>query len=345
MSKKRRHNKKLLTPKREKLTTEKLSQYVLQLFEERGKEASETAKKAILEEAEEIEYAPVREALRYLAGYWVDTTRPALLSIACEAVGGDPNAANPIAAPLTLICEAVDLHDDIIDQSVKKKNHLTLYGKFGKDITMLIGDALLFKGFTLLNEAETEISHEKMEAILRITKNLFFELGEAEALEISFRRRLDVRVEDYLSMVRRKAADFEAYMRISATLANASKKETETLAQYGRILGVLVILGDDNSDMFDTNELANRIANEALPFPILLALENEKLRKKLLPVLQKRKVTKKEADGILGLVYSAGIFETTGAHLKNLINEGKRLLRNVTNSKIATLVLESTYPS
>jgi geranylgeranyl pyrophosphate synthase len=339
-----RYSKNPQTQKPKKLTGEKLSRYVQQLFEQRGKEASEAARKAILEEAERRRYEPVKEALRYLAGYWRDTTRPALLSIACEAVGGNPKAADPIAAPLTLICEAVDLHDDVIDQSVKKKNHLTLYGKFGKDLTLLIGDALLFKGFKMLNEAEPRISHGKMQTILCVVKDLFFELGEAETLEMSFKYRLDVKSDEYLSMVKGKAADFEAYMRISAMLANASERETKALAQYGRILGILAILGDDNSDMFDSNELMNRVSNEALPFPVLLALEKIKLRDEILPVLRKGKITRTDADHILDLIDSKGIFETVGKYMKDYIREGKEMLKDIKDSDTFRLILESTYP-
>lgn len=121
MSKKKRQAKTSQAPKREKLASKKLSHHIQQLFEERGREAFEIARHAILKEAEEMEYRPLQEALRYLASYWIDTTRPALLSIACEAVGGDPDATKPVAISLTLICEAADIHDDVIDQSVRKK--------------------------------------------------------------------------------------------------------------------------------------------------------------------------------------------------------------------------------
>jgi geranylgeranyl pyrophosphate synthase len=344
MRKEKKNSKRLQTPRPKKLAGEKLSRYVQHLFEQRGKKASETAKKAILEEAETIKYEPVKEALRYLASYWTDTTRPALLSIACEAAGGNPKAADPIAAPLTLICEAVDLHDDVIDQSVKKKNHLTLYGKFGKDLTLLMGDALLFKGFTMLNEAEPRIPHEKMQTILHVMNDLFFELGEAETLEMSFRHKLDLKPDRYLSMAKGKAADFEAYMRISAILANASEKETEALARYGRILGILAILGDDNSDVFDSNELMNRVSNEALPFPILLALEKAKLHDEILPVLRKGEITRTDANHILDLIDSKGIFETVGKYMKDYIREGKELVKDIKDGNTLRLILESTYP-
>ena len=75
-------------------------------------------------------------------------TRPALFSLVCEAVGGDPDITMPIAISITLISGAIDIHDDIIDQSKTKGDQPTVFGKFGKDIALLVGDALMFKGFT-----------------------------------------------------------------------------------------------------------------------------------------------------------------------------------------------------
>lgn len=78
----------------ERLSGEELSRFVSQLFEERGRKAFEKARASILEEANKLECETTREALRFFASYWTDTTRPALLSIACEALGGDPDATS-----------------------------------------------------------------------------------------------------------------------------------------------------------------------------------------------------------------------------------------------------------
>jgi hypothetical protein len=67
----------------------KLMEQGIAILRERGQEALEVAKKAILQE--EIEFKPLREALRYFMKDWKDVLHPALLSLACEAVGGNPD--------------------------------------------------------------------------------------------------------------------------------------------------------------------------------------------------------------------------------------------------------------
>ena len=43
--------------------------------------------------------------------------QPGLLSVYCEAVGGDPNETAQVGAAMVLLVAAADLHDDIIDES------------------------------------------------------------------------------------------------------------------------------------------------------------------------------------------------------------------------------------
>ena len=329
-----------------RLAGEELSEYITKLFEKRGKKALEIARKIINDEIAKLSCKEAREALKYFMNTKLrDTTRPSLLSIACEALGGEPEKTTPIAVPLILISSAVDVHDDIIDQSVAKKGKLTLYGKFGEDMALLIGDALLFKGFTLLCEAGKEFPQEKINAIFQLITNLFFELGEAEAYELSLRKKEKIQIEEYMELVRRKAADFEAYMRISALIAEASNNETEALGKYGRLLGMLIILGDDNADMLDPSEIINRARNEVLPLPIIYALHKPYLRRKILPFLRKKKMTRRDAKKISDIIYEAGVFdEIEKRFILKFIQHAKDTVKNINNRKLLIQVLESTYP-
>jgi len=312
---------------------EETTEQVQKIFEERGRKALEMARQTVLEE--KIEYKEVREALKYfITEYWHDLARPALLSLACEAVGGDPDITTPIAIPMTLISGAIDIHDDIIDQSKVKGSRPTVLGKFGKEIALLVGDALLFKGFTLLPKAvEKGIPAEKIVVIVDIVKKTFFELGDAEALELEFRGRLDVTPEEYLYVVKKKAADVEAYTRISAILGGGSKEEIEVLGEYGRLLGMLVLLRDDLIDMIDLEESVHRIKKEHLSLPILYALQKPEIRSTLIPLLLKKKTTKKDAEKILAVVDKAGGFNLMEEFMQKLAQDAANQVEKIKRNK------------
>lgn len=312
--------------KQRDISPEQAIKQIQKIFKKRGTKALEMARKEILQE--KIECKEAKEALTYfMMEYWHDLVRPALLSIVCEAVGGDPDATTSIAVPMILISGAIDIHDDIIDQSKRKDGRPTVYGKFGKDIALLVGDALLFKGFTLLHQTCRQISIDKMTSILDIMRSMFFELGDAEALELQFRGRIDVKPEEYLRVVKKKAADAEAYMRISAILGDGSEKEIEALGKYGRFFGMLAILRDDIIDMMDPDEIIQRIRYESLPLPLLYGLQDSKVKAAISSILLKRKKTKKDIESVYEFTKKVRALEKTERTMQDLVEEGVRSLR------------------
>ena len=325
---------------------ENMIEQVQRLLKERGSKALEEARKTILQE--EIKCKEVREALTYfMTEYWRDLARPTLLSIACEAVGGDPDVTTPIAVPMILISGAIDIHDDIIDQSKIKGSRPTVLGKFGKDIALLVGDALLFKGLTLLHEAvEKGVPAEKLPLIINIIRRTFFELGDAEALELQFRGRTDVTPRQYLCVFRKKAADVEAHTRISAILGKGSKDQIETLGKYGRILGMLILLRDDWIDMIDFKEAQHRIKRECLPLPILYALQNSEIKLALSSILKKETITNKDAKKLLEIVDKAGGLEYTQKIMRELAEDAYSYLSDVkSNRKFLKAFIRATLPN
>jgi geranylgeranyl pyrophosphate synthase len=296
---------------------EELTEQLLNLLEERGRVALELAKKTVLDE--KIESEEVQEALTYfMTEYWHDVTRPALLALVCEAVGGDSTKTTPVAVSLILISGAIDIHDDIVDKSTNKGAKPTVYGKFGENIALLVGDALLFKGFTVLyNAFEKGVSVEKIALIINIMTKTFFELGDAEALEFKFRGRMDVTPEEYIPVVRKKAADVEAYTRISAILGDGSQEEIDAFGEYGRLLGMLVILRDDMIDMLDPQETIHRIKNEHLSIVILYALQHPKMKSTIKSILEKT-ITENDAEKLATVVADAGGFDCLDKYMQEL---------------------------
>ena len=324
---------------KETTSQEEITEQLQKLLHERGKEGLELARKTISDE--KIESKEVREALEYFMNeYWHDFTSSALLSLVCEAVGGDPKITTPVAVSLTLISGAIDIHDDIIDQSKNKGTRPTVYGKFGKEIALLVGDALLFKGFTVLYDAfKKGVSAEKIAVITNIINKTFFELGNAEALELQFRGRTDVTPEEYLWVVRKKGADIEAYTRISAILGEASEEEIDALGEYGRLLGMLIILRDDMVDMLDPEETIHRIQKEHFNIAILYALQNPKMNSVIMSIL-KKSITVKNAKKLATLVDEAGGFARIDDYMNKLAKDASVKVEKVKyNKKYLTLLI------
>ena len=317
----------------------KLAESVRQLLEDKGREALDVAKRRVFKETTYCR--EVKDALKHFFGYWDDLARPSLISISCEAVGGDPKITIPFAASMTLICGAADVHDDIIDKSKRKLSHSTIFGKFGQDIALLVGDALFFKGSLILQKASARIHPKKVARVQETIENFIFEMGNAEALELKLRRNINVKIKDYLHLVKMKAADIEACARIGAILGNGSDVQIDALGRYGRMLGVIIILRDDLADMVDYEEAPIRFKNEALPLPILIALKNTKAKSQIAPILLKQKIRKKDIEIISEIVHNAGAIENAKKIIKEMYTTARSYLQIIPNNKYLKMLAEA----
>jgi geranylgeranyl pyrophosphate synthase len=306
---------------------------IQQIFKKRGAKVLKKAEKTML--SEKIESKQVNDALSYfMKKYWLDTTRPALLSLFCEAVGGKAEATEPIAVSAILTSGAADIHDDIIDGSKVKEAGPTVYGKFGKEIALLAGDALLFKGLTLLFQTINQgIPVEKLSSIWNVTKETFFELGDAEALELEYFRRVDVTPDEYLHLLKKKAAIIGGYAQIGGILGDGSKEELENLVRYGEILGMLILLRDEVIDLIDINEIRHRIEKESLPLPVIYALQNPKTESAMMPILRKKKIILKEANLIVEMTRQKGGVERCMQLIQKLAEEAYTCLSRVRHNR------------
>jgi geranylgeranyl pyrophosphate synthase len=309
---------------------------------QRSQKAIILARQAVIQE--QISYEPLHEALRYfMEEIWFNAAHPALLSLTCEAVGGDPDATTNISAALVLLTGAADIHDDIIDESNAKDSKPTVYGKYGKDIAIIAGDVLWFKGMLMLNEACETFPTEKKKVILELVKQAFFEIGSAEAKEASFRRNLNLQPEEYLDIIKRKVSVAEVATKIGAIVGNGNAGQIDSLAQFGKGLGVLMTIRDEFVDMFELEELKNRLKNECLPLPIIVAFKNANLKKEIMGWLEMEEITEPDLDKMLELVTSA-------SEVRNIVKEMSSIIQVVAqqlscikeNNDIFIQILNST---
>jgi geranylgeranyl pyrophosphate synthase len=324
------------------MSNKKMMEKVKKLLKERGRKAYEVAKEEILNE--EIGYEPVRDALEYfIEELWHNFQHPALLSLTCESVGGKPEDTTFIGAALVLLTGAADIHDDIIDQSKTKGSKPTVFGKFGRDMALLVGDALLLKGFTLLQKACEGLPRRQGEKIISSVREAFFEIGVAEAKETSFRGNWNLAPEEYLDIIKMKAAIADVSARIGAVVGGGSASEIEALSKYGRTLGILATIRDDYIDVFEPDELKNRAKNECLPLPILYAFNNQKVKHKIVNMLRKRELRGEDVYRIAENIMETEEIQALKKEMRLLLKGGLTSLKIIRNQKIINDLEEMLY--
>ena len=312
--------------------TRKKGEIIVADLKRRSKKGLALAKQMLL--AEKIEYPKLREALEHYLSSWSEFTHPGFFSIACEAVGGDPDDALPTQAAITMLTAAFDVHDDIIDKSEEKQEIPTVYGKFGVEIALLLGNAFLIDGLKLFAESIVVFPKERQKSMLERLKKLLFEVGNAHALEVGLKEKKAIAPSDYQKITEMKAASIEADMYFGALFGGGNDGEVQVLARVGRILGVLATLRDDLIDVFDIEELRQRIAVQDLPLPLVFALQDQKVKEKIMDVLSKRKITESKVNTLVESTLQADSVVQLREHMQLLIGEGLNLINKLPKTKL-----------
>lgn len=236
-----------------------------------------------------------------------------------------------------MIAAAFDIHDDIIDKSTLKHGTPTVFGKFGEEIALLLGDAFLIEGFTLYGKSLEELHQEKANVFETIKQSLY-EFGNAHALELSLKKRADAPPEEYLKIVEMKAASIEGDMRIGAIIGGGTRKEVEALARYGRILGTLAMLREEFIDVFDTEELNQRVSSEYLPIPVLYAMQDTESKKKIEKLLAKE-ITNRDVGVLVDAVFKAKNVGKLKKYMEELVAEAVGITSTVRNKNLRDQLL------
>jgi geranylgeranyl pyrophosphate synthase len=316
---------------------EKLMSRVNALLKERGQKALKLAQQAVSQE--KTPYEPLGDALNYfMREVWFDFMHPALMSLACEAVGGNPDETVQVGAAFVLLAGGADIHDDIIDQSATKGGKPTVFGKFGKDIALLAGDALLFKGLYMLHEAVRILQEGKRNQILESVRQAFLGISSAEAKETSCIGREDLTGQEYFGIIKMKVAVAKVTTGIGAILGNGTSEEIEMLSHFGETFGILNTVRDEYIDVFEAGELRNRAENGCLPLPILLTCQDYEKKNTILQLL-KQPATDETMEKILEITMDSDETRKFTAEMRGLMEQELQRMSGLQNCRAELALL------
>jgi len=168
--------------------------------------------------------------------------RPMLTLAAARLCGyGGPYHVH-LAATVEFIHTATLLHDDVVDESERRRGRPTANLLWDNKSSVLVGDYLFARAFQLMVEPGNL-------RVLDILANASATIAEGEVLQLTAAQDLATTEEIYLKVVRGKtAALFSAATESGAEIAGASKDAVQALFTYGDALGIAFQIVDDLLD-------------------------------------------------------------------------------------------------
>jgi geranylgeranyl diphosphate synthase type I len=202
--------------------------------------------------------------------------RPLFTLLACQAAGGDVQAALPAAAAVELIHNFSLIHDDIEDRSATRRGRPTAWALWGEAQAINAGDAMFtLAHLTLHRLGERGVSGDRIAAALRALDQTNLELCRGQHMDLDFEARLDVSADAYIAMIRGKtAALLGCAGYLGALVASPDEALAERYRCVGEELGLAFQIQDDVLGIWGEAEVTGK--------PVA---DDIRSRKKSLPVV------------------------------------------------------------
>jgi octaprenyl-diphosphate synthase len=198
---------------------------------------------ALIRERMASEHAPrIPEVTAHLVEAGGKRLRPLLTLAAARMCGYEGGHHVRLAATVEFIHTATLLHDDVVDESARRRGRPTANLLWDNKSSVLVGDYLFARAFQLMVETESL-------RVLDILSNAAAVIAEGEVLQLTATGSLATSEEVYLRVVRGKtAALFSAATEVGGIVAGAPEVQVEALRDYGDALGVSFQITDDLLD-------------------------------------------------------------------------------------------------
>ena len=185
--------------------------------------------------------------------------RPVLLLITTEAFGGNIEEAMPAALAVEIFHNFTLLHDDIMDNASVRRGKPSVFAKWGGNVALLSGDAMLITAYKHL----ARVSAEHLPRVMGIFSDMALEVCEGQQYDMDFESVDNVSVVDYMQMIERKtSALLSGSAMIGATMAGASEDDVKKIYRFATELGVAFQLQDDVLDSYGDIALGKKIGGD-----------------------------------------------------------------------------------
>jgi len=198
---------------------------------------------ALIRERMASKHAPrIPEVTAHLVEAGGKRLRPMLTLAAAKLCGYQGKHHIALAATVEFIHTATLLHDDVVDESTKRRGRPTANLLWDNKSSVLVGDYLFARSFQLMIEAGSL-------RVLDILADASATIAEGEVLQLTAAQDLKTDEGIYLQVVRGKtAALFAAACEVGAEISGVPKAQVQALRDYGDALGIAFQIADDLLD-------------------------------------------------------------------------------------------------
>jgi len=247
------------------------------------------------------------------------------------------------ASVIELIHTATLVHDDVVDDSNRRRGFFSVNALWKNKIAVLIGDFLLSKGLLL------SIDNNDFD-LLKIISVAVREMSEGELLQIEKARQLDITEDIYYEIIRQKTATLiAACCSLGAASVQPNTPQVEEMRKFGELIGMAFQIKDDLFD-YGTEAIGKPtgidIKEQKMTLPLIHVLNksDKKQKKWLINSIKNHNKDKQRVKEVITYVKTNGGLEYAIDKMKTFQAEALQILQKYPDSEFkASLELMVNY--
>ncbi len=246
---------------------------------------------------------------RYIVKSKGKQMRPLFVFLSAGMQGEISERTHRAASLIELLHTATLVHDDVVDESYKRRGFFSLNALWRNKISVLVGDFLLSRGLLL------GLKNDDFD-LLKITSGAVEQMSEGELLQIEKARKLDINEEIYFEIIRKKTASLIASCcAVGVASVGVGEEIVEQFHQMGENIGIAFQIKDDLFD-YEQNMDAEKpggidIKERKMTLPLIYLLQNVAWpeRRKIIFNIKNRSTNPKVVSDIILKVKESGGLE------------------------------------
>ncbi|WP_026775826.1 polyprenyl synthetase family protein [Polaribacter sp. Hel_I_88] len=267
--------------------------------------------------------------------------RPMFVFLVAKMVsnGGFDERTYRGASVVELIHTATLVHDDVVDDSNRRRGFFSLNALWKNKIAVLVGDFLLSKGLLL------SIDNEDFD-LLKLISIAVREMSEGELLQIEKARKLDITEDVYFDIIRQKTATLiAACCGIGAASVGANQDTVQQMRKFGEYIGIAFQIKDDLFDYSDEKigkPTGIDIKEQKMTLPLIYTLNNCSKKDKawIINSIKKYNKDKVRVKEVIAFVKNNGGIEYTISQMNDYKSKALAILNNYPESPYKTSLLQ-----
>jgi len=235
------------------------------------------------------------------------------------------------ASVIELIHTATLVHDDVVDDSNRRRGFFSVNALWKNKIAVLIGDYLLSKGLLL------SIDNNDFD-LLKIISIAVREMSEGELLQIEKARKLDITEAVYYEIIRQKTATLiAACCSLGAASVKPESQHVDTMRKFGELIGMAFQIKDDLFDYGETQigkPTGIDIKEQKMTLPLIYTLNNasKKDKKWLINSIKNHNKDTKRVKEVIAFVKDNGGLDYAVTKMKAFQKEALQILQTYPDS-------------